>query len=595
MRRLLLSILAVIVTVSVFGQQKEVDSLKQVLLDNKNQDTLRVATLIKLSYNINNINSDSALVYIDKALLLSEKLNWGKGIALSYRQKGLIFYYKSDYFSALMFSQKALENSKGKNNRLFNASVYSNIGNIYADVKEFDKALKSYEKLLKISQEENAVKDELIAIFNIATVYTEQGKYQKAITYYLKAFALSEENNFKTFIPTICNNLSKTYMYLSDNKKAIKYLKMGIQKAQDQNNVYVLGLLKRNLAETYFKSNNLLQSEKLLLESIVLSKSNNTLEWEAQSLRLLYQIYERQQQFKKAFETHKKYVVLQDSIINKDTKAEFIKRDLTFENEKQQAMSQAEIERQKLIKNGSIIGGSGLVLATLLVFVLYYRKRNAETQKQQAEFKAKVSNTELKVLRAQMSPHFIFNALNSINDFIAKNDVDSASEYLIKFSKIMRQILEHSTQNEISLKDDLKILDLYLQIEAMRLKNKFTYAIEVDNTIDTENTLIPPLILQPFIENSIWHGIAKKEGSGHIKIRIKQENDMLVCTVDDNGVGRGATVKNHDINNKSYGVNITKNRIDIINKKKNKNGSVSLIDKDEGLCVEVKLPLELAF
>src|SRR5690606_33582976 len=188
------------------------------------------------------------------------------------------------------------------------------------------------------------------------------------------------------------------------------------------------------------------------------------------------------------------------------------------ENDKKQALAQAEIQRQKLIKNGSVIGGGILIFAILCGFILYGRKR-------QADFNAKVSDTELKALRAQMNPHFIFNSLNSINDFISKNDAESASNYLVKFSKIMRQILENSNQDEISLEDDLKIMELYLQVESMRLHNKFTYAIHVDDTIDAANTLVPPLILQPFIENSIWHGISKKDSKGHIDITIKKDRD----------------------------------------------------------------------
>ena len=113
-----------------------------------------------------------------------------------------------------------------------------------------------------------------------------------------------------------------------------------------------------------------------------------------------------------------------------------------------------------------------------------------------------------------MNPHFIFNSLNSVNDYIDKNDTGTASGYITKFAKLMRMILENSEQKEVTLEDDLKALELYMQLEALRLKNKFTYEIKVDENIDCENTLVPPLILQPFVENSIWHGIAKRTALG---------------------------------------------------------------------------------
>lgn len=593
MRKLLPIILSVLLTVTVSAQQKKIDSLRQLLRNYSNQDTLKISTLVQISYAINTINTDSALVYADKAIQLSENLNWATGLATSYRQKGLVFYYKSDYVNALMFSQKALGFTKLVKSKLIEASIYSNIGNIYADIEDFDKALENYQKYLKVAEQVKSIPDQLNALVNIAVVYTEQGKYHEAVNMYLGSLKLAEDHNFDAFIPTICNNLSRTYIYLLENEKATKYLSIGIQKAKELNNVYALSILKRNLADVYFKENNLEQAESLLLESISLAKLNNTIEWEAQSLKLLYQVYEKQRQSQKAFDAYKMYIELRDSIVNEDKKAELIKRDLIFENDKKQAIAHAEIEKQKLLKKGTIIGGSSLILATLIGFVLYYRKQNAVALKQEAEFNAKVSDTELKALRAQMNPHFIFNALNSINDFIVKNDAESASKYLTKFAKIMRQTLENSIQKEIILADDLKLLELYMQIEAMRLNNKFKYTINIDNQIDVENTLVPPLILQPFIENSIWHGISKKESIGHITISIEKEDDMLVCIVDDDGVGLQKSTSNK--NKISLGQSITKNRIDIINKRKNTNGTVALIDKEEGLRVEVKLPFQLAY
>src|SRR5690606_19107914 len=322
-------------------------------------------------------------------------------------------------------------------------------------------------------------------------------------------------------------------------------------------------------------SADLLTAENYLKRATYLSETNGYLQEQVDANNLLGELYFKTDNFKKAFDNKTKAYILNDSIKSQDFKDEITRLEVKYqydkeaeivrlEHEKKQAIAQTEIERQKLIKNGSINGGSTLVFGILCGFFLYGRKRKAE-------FNAQVSDTELKALRAQMNPHFIFNSLNSVNDFISKNDAASASNYLTKFAKVMRQILENSVENDISLEEDLKILDLYLQIEAMRLKNKFTYAIKVDDTIDTENTLVPPLILQPFIENSIWHGISKKESGGHIDISIKKEGGMLICTVDDNGVGRTLKTKDSSKEKKSLGISITKKRIDIINKRKNSN------------------------
>ena len=133
-----------------------------------------------------------------------------------------------------------------------------------------------------------------------------------------------------------------------------------------------------------------------------------------------------------------------------------------------------------------------------------------------------------------------------------------------------------------------------MQIEALRLDNKLNYHISVDDSVEPDNTLVPPLILQPFIENSIWHGIAPKQGDGQIDLLIKKDENMLEYVVEDNGVGRLAT-HTEDKKKGSFGVKITRNRIDIINHLKNTNGSINLLDKTEGLRVKIRLPLELQF
>src|SRR3569833_882638 len=144
----------------------------------------------------------------------------------------------------------------------------------------------------------------------------------------------------------------------------------------------------------------------------------------------------------------------------------------------------------------------------------------------------------MKALRTQLNPHFIFNSLNSIGDYIARHDKETADIYLSRFARLMRMILENSEYENISLADDLKALELYIQLEALRLGQKLLYHIEVDDDIDPELTLVPPMLLQPFVENSIWHGISPKNGSGCIYIRVKMNAGMVEYTVEDEGIGR---------------------------------------------------------
>jgi len=285
-----------------------------------------------------------------------------------------------------------------------------------------------------------------------------------------------------------------------------------------------------------------------------------------------------------------------EEIAKLEAKYEYEKKEatLTAVHDKKQALQEAEITRHKFIKNTSIYAGSSLAIGLIIGFILYKKKQEAIAITKETAFNLKVSNTELKALRAQMNPHFIFNSLNSINAYITKNDMENASNYLTKFSKLMRETLEKSTQKEITLNEDISILRTYLDIENKRANNSFTYTINVDEDIDPENTLIPPMILQPFVENSIIHGLRNNVQNGEIAIHYTQKEGMLICSVEDNGIGRKASAKTGK-NKHSLGMSITKSRIEIINKIKNTNGNLHIIDKPNGTKIEVKLPLTLAF
>jgi LytS/YehU family sensor histidine kinase len=178
--------------------------------------------------------------------------------------------------------------------------------------------------------------------------------------------------------------------------------------------------------------------------------------------------------------------------------------------------------------------------------------------------KTKWVEMELAALRNQMNPHFIFNNLNSINSFIVNNDTKLASLYLTKFSRLMRLILDNSRNEEISLHKELETLNLYLTLEAIRFKNKFTYLIHVDDNIDEKQIKLPPTTLQPFVENAIWHGIMHLTTKGALQIDIKfVEVYTLLISIKDNGIGRKQSVllKSKTHMNKTYGLEMAKERL----------------------------------
>ena len=178
----------------------------------------------------------------------------------------------------------------------------------------------------------------------------------------------------------------------------------------------------------------------------------------------------------------------------------------------------------------------------------------------------------MQALRAQMNPHFIFNCLSSINHFILKNESKTASNYLTRFSRLIRMVLINSQKPLITLQDELEMLRIYLDMERLRVKNSFDYVISFINEIDADAVFVPPLILQPFCENALWHGLMHKGGNGSLNIDLSMENNILQCVITDDGIGRAkaAELKSKSSEKeKSLGLQITTQRLALLNQNKN--------------------------
>ncbi len=577
-----------------FSQEQVLDSLMKSLKNHSEKDSIRVNILIDITRSMTYTNPEKAFDYIEEAISITSQINWLKGKAVALQHRGNLHYVMANNIEALDTYQDALKISQNLNDKTLEASLYSNLGNIYADLKEYDKALEKYQSFLSTSEKLEQISNQIRGLTNIGIVYNDMDKFSEGIAYLQKALSLAREEKNDFFIAAIINNLGLGYKRLKAYKKSLNYYQEAAEIAKKIKNKYIEASALNSIGSI----NILLENYEVAgingERALKLAKEVDAVEWQADSWNVLSIVYEHQGDTKKAFSAYKNYIQLKDSVLNEEKKVELTRKNMQFQLEKQETIANTEIKRQRIIKNNAIAGGVFLVISSFIGYILYKRKRDALEQKKIADFNAKVAETELKALRSQMNPHFIFNSLNSISDYMAKHDIDTANDYLVKFAKLTRAILENSEKKWISLKEDIELIKLYLQIETLRLKNKFSYNIKIDKNIDVENTLVPPLILQPFIENSIWHGIAKKESNGHIEIKIKMQNEMLVYIIDDDGVGR-KKVNSTKPENTSLGIKITKSRLDIINQLKNTNGSVEMFDKKQGLKVELKLPLELRF
>ena len=218
-----------------------------------------------------------------------------------------------------------------------------------------------------------------------------------------------------------------------------------------------------------------------------------------------------------------------------------------------------------------------IILLIAFTVLLILRNRRLRTAR-------KLLALDHQILRSQINPHFIFNSLNSIQNFFLNHQEKVANQYLTDFGHLMRLILENSSKAKIPLQEEIEFIQHYLSLEQARLKGKFTFEVECED-VDKTNTLIPALILQPFVENSVWHGIQPKKGTGHITIRFEKKNELLFCTICDDGIGVSTSLErkaNQRKKHESKGVRITQERLSLLHS----NSTVDSIVKIEDIRID---------
>lgn len=240
------------------------------------------------------------------------------------------------------------------------------------------------------------------------------------------------------------------------------------------------------------------------------------------------------------------------------------------------------------------------ILFVVAVFMVAEKSVNAIKQRelQKTALNKTMAELETKMLRSQMNPHFIFNSLNSVQKYIWENKEEDAAEYLASFAKLIRAILENSRRETISLREEISVMKLYVELEHRRSNAHFDYSIKVDEHLQQDDLQVPPLLMQPFIENAIWHGLNKKSGKGYLSISISQQQQQLICIVDDDGVGRQSNVADNAAEKQSLGIEITQQRITRLIQTTKAHASVQINDKNKngvalGTTVIITLPLQI--
>jgi len=484
--------------------------------------------------------------------------------------------------------------------------LYESLGDVYKGFDETQRAIAYYQEGLKVANK-NQVSPKIPDLNSkIADAFAQDNRMEEAESYYGNSLELSSQQAPQRAIQEkekVADFYNKTNQYDDEiklRKKSLNELQ-SLPRATTRSaripieaDSITTQSINYKIANAYAAQDRYDEAIPYLEESIEEADSENDLVVQKDATRKLSEVYRDKGDFSKAFETYQRYVAIVDTLyLRKEqeiSQASRLSREIAtgqsritgLEKERELTQSKYDLalteqqlvlesnKRQKWIIYSLIFG----MLLTALAAYFFYRSNK---QQQLAN-----NLLALKSLRSQMNPHFIFNALNSVNNYIAKNDERSANRYLSEFSTLMRAVLENSEEDFISLSREMELIELYVKLEHSRFTEKFDYTINIDQQIDAESFQIPPMLLQPYIENAIWHGLRYKEDKGILSIELVQkETDLIEIRITDNGIGRKKSMELKTKNQKaqnSKGMGNIKKRITILNTMYKDKVSVSVKD-----------------
>ncbi|KIC94365.1 tetratricopeptide repeat-containing sensor histidine kinase [Flavihumibacter solisilvae] len=530
---------------------------------------------------------------------------------------GQVYREKGEYNNAFDVFRQCLQIASNTGNERRVTQELLNIGHLYSTIESYETALLYYRKAFdRMPPKERSVFD----IVNYAGALTKLKDFDSALIYYhtIDTDEIKQLNpqNLRFYLAGVGEYFLARHMYDSAQEYLSRGLTMNLG-TKDHNQVKRLLL---DLARNDLSTGNYKLALKNTHEGLRIAKETRSKQYIRDAYQVLYETFDRLGKEDSAYQYFKSYTMMKDTVLSDQVKGKFAA--FEFEQqieqlEKDRKLQQAKLEKMAIVRT-FIIGGSIilLVLGIFVIFSINLQKKNEthrriiaenelgmkslESERRQAELKRHAAELEMQALRAQMNPHFIFNSLNSINRFILQNDRQQASEYLAKFSRLVRMILQNSQSPLITLEDELEALSLYLDLECLRFAQHFDYKITLHDDLEADVVKIPPLVIQPYVENAIWHGLTHKNEKGHLDIIISAEEDHLLVKILDDGVGRRRATELTaalPAQHKSMGLKITANRIALLKESNTGVPPVTIIDlvhpggEPAGTEVNLRLPL----
>lgn len=575
--------------------QKSMDINQE--LDNKEAISTDLANIGKAYFELSNYTE--SVSYFIRALAIDNEIGDEEKISQNLGNIGVIYAYQGNHPLALEYYNKSIVIDEKRSDTLGIIAVLNNKGIIYQTMQNYDQAVAHYIQALQLQKKYGNKKNTADILINLGFVYEQKKEYPNAQNYLREALEVCKEINYRSGEAFALNNLGNVFLVQGRLEQALHHFEQAETINLSVDNQLGLCVSYLGLAEVYLDRNNTDKALVYALKSKEISNKSKFLEYQRDVSGLLSKIYTNRGNYKKAFESHQRFKVLNDSLFNKENVQKIAQ--LEYEYKYKQAMDSVSIRELQLTKTvtstnldleksrrkylWAIIGV--LSVSLLLGGIIFYQKfKNIKVRNENIVM-------EQKLLRSQMTPHFIFNSLSVLQGMILNKERKKSVSYLSKFSKLLRITLENSRDKTVLLSEEITGVENYLALQ--NLENEaYLYNVSVANTIDPTLYKIPPMLIQPFVENAVKHAFADQKGNREIEVDIKHIHEKLTCTIIDNGIGVDSQKEGHSRVKKSMATTITSERLELLAKDLKMEGSVTVEDRkkynEQGTLVTLVIP-----
>jgi tetratricopeptide (TPR) repeat protein len=538
--------------------------------------------------------------FLQRALNISKENNYRLLEAKVLLYYGLSSHEKSDDNAAFTYYTQALNLFKTEKDSIGMAKVYQNIGTCFMDKVSFGEAMQNFNKAIEIYKLKNQPHDFGLLCWNIALLYLRHRQYDTGVHYLYQSIDIFKRNQDTITLGLPMNALAAYFQETHHYDSATWYYNKALNIARSTGNKRQQAIALFNIGVSDYEAVKYSEAEKNLRESLILVKEISYEELLIEVEHGLAVLYAHMHNYEKAYRYYDTAYINMDSFRNVEKEKSMTEMTARYNNSELESKNillkkENDLEHVKL-KSKNILIYAGFGSAVLLLIIGLQIVRHNKLRANQ-----RLLQLEQKQLLAQMNPHFIFNCLNSIQQFVVQNDSENANKYLADFALLMRQTLDNSKDGIIPLKREIDYLENYLSLECMRFENKFSYSINCAKDVNINTIEIPSMIIQPFVENAIHHGLRNlATKAGWLIINFYKNKDNLYCEVDDNGIGMEESQKLREqrfIQYQSHGMELTRQRLALVSKMQNAEYEVSVMNKtnaqleSEGTKIIIKFPI----